>query len=87
MGDRVDHLLDEMGDHPFHLVTLLPSFDTVVERWSAIGSPYIEAWSWMDVEIRERTRRIGLWLDTTSMTPEEVAAQVISRLDESFVHL
>lgn len=85
MGDRIDHLLDAMADHPFHLVTLLPSFETVLDRWRAIGSPYIEAWAWMDEEIRERTQRHGLWLDTTSMTPQEVVAEVISRLDESSI--
>ena len=85
IGDRIDDLFDEMGDHPFHMVTLLPTFDTVVERWKAIGSPYVEAWSWMDEEIRERTERVGLWLDTTLMTPEEVVGEIINRGDESAV--
>ncbi len=85
MGDRVDHLLDEMQGHPFHLVTLLPDFEVVVDRWRAIGSPFIEAWQWMDEEIRERTTRHGLWLDTTSMNPEEVVAEVIDRVDEAAV--
>ncbi len=85
IGDRVDDLLEEMAGHPFSLVTLLPSFETVVGRWEAIGSPYVEAWSWMDEEIRERTERFGLWLDTTSMTPEQVVAEVINRLDEAAV--
>lgn len=85
IGDRIDHLFAEMGDHPFHMVTLLPSFDSVVARWKAIGSPYVEAWSWMDEEIRYRTERVGLWLDTTSMTPEEVVADIIARGDEAAV--
>ncbi len=87
IGDRIDHLLEEMDGHPFHLVTLLPSFETVVERWRAIGSPYVEAWSWMDAEIRERTERAGMWLDTTSMTAPEVVVEIINRLDESAVRL
>lgn len=87
IGDRMHHLLDEMKGHSFHLVTLLPSFETVQDRWREIGSPYIDAWSWMDEEIRERTRRAGLWLDTTSMTPKEVVTEIIGRLDESAVHL
>lgn len=85
MGDRVDHLLDEMQGQSFHLVTLLPDFEIVVDRWTAIGSPYVEAWQWMDAEIRERTERHGLWLDTTSMDPDEVVAEISSRLDESMV--
>ena len=39
----------------------------------------------MDEEIRERTQQLGLWLDTTSMTPDEVAAEGINRLAESAV--
>ncbi len=85
IGDRVHHVLEEMGGHPFHLVTLLPSFDTVVDRWKAIDSPFVEAWQWMDAEIRERTTRLGLWIDTTSMTPAQVVAKIIERLDESAV--
>ncbi len=87
IGVRIDHLREEMGGRPFHLVTLLPSFEAVVERWKAIGSPYVEAWSWMDAEIRERTERVGLWLDTTSMTPREVVVEIISHLDDSKVRL
>ena len=85
IGDRIDHVREEMSGQPYHLVTLLPSFETVVERWKAIGSPYIEAWSWMDAEIRERTERVGMWLDTTSMAPPEVVAEIIKRLDDSAV--
>lgn len=85
IGDRMDHLLDEMNGQSFHLVTLLPSFETVQERWRAIDSPYVDAWSWMDEEIRERTKRVGLWLDTTAMAPEDVVAEIISGLREAAV--
>ena len=85
IGDRVDHLLEEMSGQPFHMVTLVPSFDLLVQRWKSIDSPFVDSWAWMDEEIRERTQQLGLWLDTTSMTPDEVAAEVINRLAESAV--
>lgn len=85
IGDRVDHLLEELRGTAFHLVTLVPDFELLIERWRAIGSPYIEAWGWMDEEIRVHTRRLGLWLDTTVDTPDEVVDQILARIDEALV--
>lgn len=86
IGDRVDHLLEELRGVAFHLVTLVPDFELLVERWRAIGSPYVEAWGWMDEEIRLHTRRLGLWLDTTESTPGEVVDHIVGRLDEALAN-
>ena len=85
IGSRVDDLLDELSVAPFHLVMLAPAFATIVDRWKAMASPYVDAWSWMDDELHHRTRRVGLWLDTTDRTPDQVVDDIVERLDDALV--
>jgi hypothetical protein len=37
----------------------------------------------MDAQLRAGTPRIGLWLDSTDLTPAQTAAAVLDRLDEA----
>jgi hypothetical protein len=66
-------------------VMLVPAFEVVHERWRQIGSPFAEVFGWIDDEIRLRTRRVGLWLDTTAFSPDQTAAAILSRLHEAEV--
>jgi hypothetical protein len=50
-----------------------------------MGSPFVDAWDWIDEEIRSDTRRVGLWLDTTVLTPDETVDAILARLDEATV--
>jgi chloramphenicol 3-O-phosphotransferase len=80
IGERVEHLLEEMAGEPFRFVMLTPSLEAVREREAGRGTRLHEQWGWMDVEIRERTRRIGLWLDTTGQAPDETVDAIVERL-------
>jgi hypothetical protein len=64
---------------------LLPEIEHVKQRWRSMGSPYVDKWDWIDDDIRLRTPRVGLWLDTTNLTAEETVDAVIDRLDETVV--
>jgi hypothetical protein len=70
---------------PFGFVMLLPDFEHVKARWRTMGSPFVGAWDWIDEEIRHRTPRVGLWLDTTELTPEATVDAILARIDESVV--
>ena len=84
-GARFEHLLEDLDPAPFGFVMLLPEFEHVKARWRSMGSPYVDAWDWIDEEIRVRTPRVGLWLDTTNLTPNETVDAIFDRLDETTV--
>jgi hypothetical protein len=66
---------------------LLPAFEVVQQRWRAMNIPFTEVFGWIDDEIRERTRRDGLWLDTTHLDPEQTVAVILERLDDTTVRV
>ncbi len=85
IGNRVDHLLQELRGIEFHLVTLVVDPEVLIDRWRTMGSPFIDEWQWMHAEIQVNTRRLGLWLDTTDESPDEVVTHIVARLDEAVV--
>jgi chloramphenicol 3-O-phosphotransferase len=87
IGERLEQAIEEIAGTPFGFVMLLPDFELVRERWKALGSPFVDKWQWIDDEIRTGTRRVGLWLDTTSFTPEKTVQEIIRRFDETVVSL
>jgi chloramphenicol 3-O-phosphotransferase len=85
IGSRVEHLLEEVARRPFAFVMLTPRLDVVRAREAGRGTSLHEAWGWMDAEIRERTRRIGLWLDTSELGGGETVDEIMRRLGEAAV--
>jgi predicted kinase len=85
IGPRVDQLIEDLDGVPFGFVMLLPDFEVVQRRWTEMASPFAEVFDWIDDEIRLRTRRVGLWLDTTSLGPEETVTAIIERLEETAI--
>jgi predicted kinase len=85
IGSRVDDLLEDLEGVPLSFVMLTPDYEVVRQRWLAIDSPYADRWAWIDDEIRTRTRRLGLWLDTTALTPGQAVDEIVRRLPEAAV--
>jgi predicted kinase len=85
IGTRVDDLLEDLEGVPLSFVMLTPDYEVVRQRWIAIDSPFADRWAWIDEEIRTRTRRLGLWLDTTDLTPDQVVDAILARLPEAVV--
>jgi hypothetical protein len=83
-GPRFDHVVEDLDGSSFGFVMLTPDFASVKARWDP-GSPFLDAWDWIDEEIRVRTPRVGLWIDTTNLTPEETVDAIYNRLDETTV--
>jgi hypothetical protein len=84
-GRRLDHVIEDLDGVPFGFVMLLPDFEHVKARWRAMGSPFADSWDWIDDEIRRDTARVGLWLDTTSLGPDETVDAILDRIDETTV--
>jgi chloramphenicol 3-O-phosphotransferase len=84
-GSRLDDLIHDLVGVPFGFVMLLPDYEIVHRRWVEMASPFADVFGWIDDEIRHRTRRIGLWLDTSSLSAEQAVSRIVEGLDETTV--
>jgi predicted kinase len=85
IADRLVQLLADLDGLPVRYIMLAPPFEHVRQRWIDMGSPFADAWGWIDDEVRLRTKRTGLWIDTADLTPEQTADEILTRLDEATV--
>jgi predicted kinase len=79
IGTRLDQLMIELAGQRFVFVMLTPRLEVVRAREQGRGTALWEQWAWLDDELRTRTRRIGLWLDTSDQTPDETVDAVLAR--------
>jgi chloramphenicol 3-O-phosphotransferase len=72
---------------PIYVVVLLPSPEVVEQREAARAKKGYDPWTVADLDgaLRNRTPRIGLWLDTSDHTPGETVDEVLLRADEARV--
>lgn len=90
-GADVAHWLERVAPRPRRLVVLRPSVAAVTARdahrqvatgkVAYRGAYTVEA---NDADVAS-TARVGLWLDTSDLTPEETVAQILLRRDEAAV--
>jgi chloramphenicol 3-O-phosphotransferase len=85
IGKRLDDMLEELDGAPFRFVMLLPDKETVRQREQGRGSRLFEQWEWLDDEARERTRRLGLWIDTSRQSAKETVGEILARTAEALV--
>lgn len=88
IGDELPSYLALVRTRPLHVVVLAPRPGVVGAREA--GRPktgYGEGWTVesLDEELRRRTPRVGLWLDTGEQTPEQTVTEILSRLPEAAV--
>jgi hypothetical protein len=57
----------------------MPRAEVVRERERGRGTALWTEWEWLIEEIEQRTRRLGLWLDTSEQTPDETVAEILRR--------
>jgi predicted kinase len=79
IGERVDHLLEELAGQPIVIVMLTPRLEVVRAREQGRGTRLWKEWAWLDDVVRSRTRRLGLWLDSSEQTPEQTVAEILAR--------
>jgi GrpB-like predicted nucleotidyltransferase (UPF0157 family)/predicted kinase len=66
---------------PCHLVVLFPSIQAIVEREAERAQKGYGAWTVEQLYdgFVSDTPRVGLWLDTTNLTPEETVAAILAQ--------
>jgi hypothetical protein len=91
-GEDVPAWLRDVDVRPCHLVVLRPSVAVVRERDAARQSSFGKiAYRSDGLNIEEldavlaTTPKIGLWLDTSGLTPHETVTEIMARRDEADV--
>ena len=91
-GEAVARWLDRITARPRHLVVLRPAIAVVeardAERQRAIGK--VAYWpgytpAQNDADVATISDELGLWLDTSTQTPDETVEEVIARAGEAVV--
>jgi predicted kinase len=83
VGRRLTDLDRHLDGVPFLFVMLAPPFEHVRQRWIDASSPFADSWDWIETELRERTPRTGLWIDTSSLDPEQTADAIVAAIGPS----
>jgi hypothetical protein len=81
IGERWQHLQEELQGYPFSLVVLAPSTEVVRVRDAARGKPPLGArWAeYLDAELRNTMTGIGTWIDSSDQTPEVTVDLILTR--------
>ena len=81
----LDNYLRELTGRPLLLVELIPSVDVVQRRDQGRDKHVFELWRHLDTELRTAMPRVGLWLDTSTLTVEQTVREIKARQDEAIV--
>ena len=86
-GDGLANVVGRLEISPLYVVVLTPRPDVVTQREAQREKSGYQEW---DVEelyahFVEHTARIGLWLDTSEMTPEQTVDEILLRRHEARV--
>ncbi len=82
VGPLLSEYVGLIRSQPLHVVVLLPSLDTLVDREAARESSGYAHWTMEQLYegFAARTPRIGTWLDTSTQTPEQTIEEILSRI-------
>jgi predicted kinase len=85
LGDSLARVVRAYAGRPLHVVVLCPSAAAVAAREDARAKKGYRGIAVDDLDraLREDTPRIGLWLDSGPLTPEQTADAILARLDEA----
>jgi predicted kinase len=83
LGNRWQHLQEDLQGLPFELVVLAPRKEVVIEHRDLhrAKQPLGETWAtYLDENLRATMAGIGHWVDSSALTPEETIAEILQRL-------
>lgn len=88
IGPTLTEMCQRLRGHPLYVVVLCPSPDIVIAREEGRSKRgYRNQAEVVDFDrvLRSETPRLGLWLDTSLLTVEETAAEILERLSQAQV--
>jgi cytidylate kinase len=89
MGPAVATYVSRIRSRPLYVVVLAPRVDVVVAREASRGkSAYQDdgpTVADLDSYLRSETPRVGLWLDSSDLSPDATVDEILRRTDEARV--
>ncbi|MYS19728.1 Adenylylsulfate kinase [Streptomyces sp. DvalAA-14] len=87
LGENLRPYLDAIGSRPLHLVVLAPSPEAVAAREAARAKTGYGSWTvgGLDHILRDRTPRLGLWVDTSAQSPDETVDAILDGLKQALI--
>jgi predicted kinase len=81
LGEQLAEMTALIRSRPLLVVVLAPAVAAVAAREAARGKVAYDAWAveQLDEVLRRRTPRIGMWLDTSSQTPDQTVDEILTR--------
>ncbi len=85
LGPTLTRVIDMFRTRPLALVVLAPSPDAVAAREADRGKVGYRQFTpaALDADLRERTPRLGLWIDSTDLTVDETVQHILDHRDEA----
>ncbi|MGG4554657.1 AAA family ATPase [Paenibacillus sp. FSL W8-0186] len=82
VGPLLNDFISYIGKRPFYVVVLCPNTEVVAAREAARTKKGYGVWSVEELDgvLRNETPRIGLWLDSSELSPEETVNEILARL-------
>lgn len=88
LGPTLTDVMAKFTTRPLALVVLAPSPQAVADRErdrAKVGYHHFTP-DLLDTELRERTPRLGLWIDTTDVTVDATVQHILDHQIEAIVH-
>lgn len=88
VGRVLSDFIDFVRTRPLYVVVLCPSVEAVAEREAARAKKGYGVWTvaGLDRVLREETPRVGMWLDSTGLTPAQTVDEIWKRAgDEALI--
>lgn len=81
LGVHLTAMVHQIRARPLSVVVLAPSVEAIAAREAARDKSSYDEWTvtQLDKALRDNTPRIGLWLDTSTQTPEETTDEILHR--------
>lgn len=81
VGPMLDEFVAFLQTRPLHVVVLCPSVEAVEQREAARSKKGYGIWTAaaLDRVLREQTPRLGMWLDSTDLTPQQTVDEIMRR--------
>ncbi|MDF2671689.1 MAG: phosphotransferase [Paenibacillus sp.] len=84
VGPMLNDFVSFIGSRPFYVVVLCPNSSVVTQREAARSKKGYGIWtvSALDSVLRNETPRIGMWLDSSELTPEQTVLEILNRYQD-----
>lgn len=77
IGRWLDTHREVLAGLPLYLVVLVPGVEVVKARNAGRDKDVFERWGYLDRDLREQMRSLGLWVDSTAQTVDETVGEVL----------